>query len=173
VSTQLLIESQLVLSTPASQKEDFKVQLARDLAYNGIAMDDETLENFIYEELQKRLGARTAHVRKSPFKESVKKTYTTKNSSKKSSKSTRHCSNCGKEGHSKNKCTKGTKGTKSKKSKKINHAHRSESEDSNSSEEESSEEESSQSEQSSSDNDDEEDRNCNAVKKKWSEMEYL
>src|SRR4051812_15643535 len=78
VSTQLPIElskapiGQLVLSTPASQKDDdFKVRLARDLAYNGIAMDDETLENFIYEELQKRLGARTAHIRKSPFKESV------------------------------------------------------------------------------------------------------
>src|SRR3954470_22811152 len=132
VSTQLPIEpskapnGQLVLSTLASQKDDFKVRLARDLAYNGIAMDDKTLENFIYEELQKRLGARTAHVRKSPFKETVKKTYATKNSSKKSSKSTRHCSNCGKEGHSKNKCTKG----KSKKSKKVNHAHRSESEDS-------------------------------------------
>src|SRR4051812_36616876 len=43
VSTQLPIEPQLVLSTPASQKDDFKIQLARDLAYTGIGADDATL----------------------------------------------------------------------------------------------------------------------------------
>ena len=53
--------------TAQSQKDDFKIRLARDLAYNGIAMDDTTLEKFIYEELKKRLGATTAHIRKSPF----------------------------------------------------------------------------------------------------------
>ncbi|GES74097.1 hypothetical protein GLOIN_2v1772633 [Rhizophagus clarus] len=39
----------------------------RDLAYTGIGTDDATLENFIYEELKKRLGGQTAQVRKSPF----------------------------------------------------------------------------------------------------------
>src|SRR5205814_8081756 len=49
------------------QKDDFKIRLARDLSYAGIVTDDTTLEKFIYEELQKRLGAKTAHVRKSPI----------------------------------------------------------------------------------------------------------
>ena len=35
------------------QKDDFKIRLARDLSYSGIVTDDVTLENFIYEELQK------------------------------------------------------------------------------------------------------------------------
>ena len=42
-------------------------------------MDDETLEKFIYEELGRRLGGKTAHVRKSPFAEpQVRKTNATK-----------------------------------------------------------------------------------------------
>ncbi|GBB96225.1 hypothetical protein RclHR1_27010002 [Rhizophagus clarus] len=53
--------------TAQPQKDDFKIRLARDLAYTGIGTDDATLENFIYEELKKRLGGQTAHVRKSPF----------------------------------------------------------------------------------------------------------
>ena len=32
-------------------------------------MDDETLEKFIYEELGRRLGGKTAHIRKSSFTE--------------------------------------------------------------------------------------------------------
>src|SRR5436190_1050663 len=68
VSTQLPIIPQLeLLTTPIPKKDDFKSRLARDLSYAGIVTDDETLEKFIYEELQKRLGAKTAHVRKSPF----------------------------------------------------------------------------------------------------------
>ncbi|RGB28711.1 hypothetical protein C1646_767467 [Rhizophagus diaphanus] len=49
------------------QKDDFKIHQARDLSYSGIVIDDATLENFIYEELQKRLGSKTVHVRKNPF----------------------------------------------------------------------------------------------------------
>ena len=49
------------------QKDDFKIWLARDLQYTEIATDDATLEKFIYDDLQKKLGSRTAHVRKSPF----------------------------------------------------------------------------------------------------------
>ena len=54
--------------TTQSQKDDFKIRLARDLQYTGIATDDATLEQFIYDDLQKKLGSRIAHVRKSPFK---------------------------------------------------------------------------------------------------------
>ena len=53
--------------TTQSQKDDFKIRLARDLQYTGIATDDATLEQFIYDDLQKKLGSRTAHIRKSPF----------------------------------------------------------------------------------------------------------
>ena len=52
---------------PIPQKDDFKIRLARDLQYTGIATDDATLEQFIYDDLQKKLGSRTAHIRKSPF----------------------------------------------------------------------------------------------------------
>ena len=137
------------------------VQLAKDLQYTGISNDPTILKDFVYEELKKRLGGKTAHVRKNPFEESVKKTYASKSSSKKSSKSTRYCSNCEKEGHSKNKCTKGTKG---KKSKKVNHAHRSETEDSSSSSEE---EDSSEESDSSESSDDEPHHSYNSEKKKW------
>src|ERR1700741_4963722 len=53
--------------TPLPQKDNFKARLARDLSYTGIEMDDATLEKFIYDELKRRLGGTTAHVRKSPF----------------------------------------------------------------------------------------------------------
>src|SRR5213082_3283717 len=48
------------------QKDDFKVRLARDLQYSGIVTDDVTLEKFIYDNLQRRLGGTSAHIRKSP-----------------------------------------------------------------------------------------------------------
>src|SRR5215217_5794021 len=60
-------EFQPVIPTPISQKDDFKIRLARDLQYTGIATDDVTLEQFIYDDLKKKLGWTTAHVRKSPF----------------------------------------------------------------------------------------------------------
>ncbi|GBB87690.1 hypothetical protein RclHR1_14190001, partial [Rhizophagus clarus] len=84
------------------QKDDFKIRLARDLAYTGIGTDDATLENFIYEELKKRLGGQTAHVRKSPF--TPKSAYATKKVVRKvvqKAKQTRNCSACGKAGHTK------------------------------------------------------------------------
>ncbi|CAB5161244.1 unnamed protein product [Rhizophagus irregularis] len=91
--------------TTQPQKDDFKIRLARDLAYSGIVTDDATLENFIYEELQKRLGGKAAHVRKSPF--TPRSAYATKKIVRKivlskvpigktSSKNVRHCSACGK-----------------------------------------------------------------------------
>ncbi|CAB5393501.1 unnamed protein product [Rhizophagus irregularis] len=58
------------------QKDDFKIRLARDLSYTGIATDDATLERFIYDDLQRRLGGKTAHVRKNPF--TPRSTYATK-----------------------------------------------------------------------------------------------
>src|SRR3954453_982036 len=108
VSTQLPIEPQLVLSTPTSQKDDFKIRLARDLAYTGIGADDATLENFIYEELKKRLEGITAHVRKSPF--TPKSINATKKAVRKVIQKTlvkqivRLCSVCRKAGHTKINC---------------------------------------------------------------------
>jgi hypothetical protein len=49
----------------ANKAHDFIIRLARDLQYSGISMDNKTLEKFIYEELNRRLGAKTAHIRKS------------------------------------------------------------------------------------------------------------
>src|SRR5438046_2616928 len=86
------------------QKDDFKVCLARNLSYAGIVSDDATLEKFIYEELQKRLGAKSAHVRKSPL--APRNAYATKKVVRKvvpktSSKLVRHCSSCRKAEHTK------------------------------------------------------------------------
>ncbi|PKY43499.1 hypothetical protein RhiirA4_457494 [Rhizophagus irregularis] len=102
------------------QKDDFKIRLARDLSYSGIVTDNATLENFIYEELQKRLGSKTAHVRKNLF--IPRSAYATKKVVRKvvlkaSAKQTRHCLACGKVGHIKVNCPKG------KQTKKVNHVY--------------------------------------------------
>ena len=77
------------------QKDDFKVRLARDLQYSGISSDDAALEQFIYDELDRRLGGKSAHIRKSPF--APKSAYATKKVvrkvvPKKTIKVIRHCS---------------------------------------------------------------------------------
>src|SRR2546430_2335920 len=105
------------------QKDDFKVRLARDLSYAGIVTDDATLEKFIYEELQKRLGAKTAYVRKSPL--APRNAYATKKvvrkvAPKTSSKLVRHCSACGKAGHTKVNCPR------LKRTKKVNYVYQDE-----------------------------------------------
>ncbi|CAB4399436.1 unnamed protein product [Rhizophagus irregularis] len=163
--------------TTQPQKDDFKIRLARDLAYTGIGTDDTTLENFIYEELKKRLGAKTAHVRKSPF--TPKSVYTTKKVikkivPKKSSKLPRHYSVCAKAGHTKVNCPRG------KRAKKVNHVYQDAEEDPEDSEEEciaeeedESEEEEIEDDNENDDDDSPSDRNCYAVKKKWLEVEYL
>ncbi|GBB97313.1 hypothetical protein RclHR1_29620003 [Rhizophagus clarus] len=119
--------------TAQPQKDDFKIRLARDLAYTGIGTDDATLENFIYEELKKRLGGQTAHVRKSPF--TPRSAYATKKVVRKvvpkaSAKQTRHCSACGKAGHTKINCPR------LKRTKKVNYVYQNEEEDPEDSEEE-------------------------------------
>src|SRR5579871_788604 len=50
-----------IVTVPVQQpvKDDFKLRLARDLQYTGIATDDASLEKFIYDELTNRL-TRTA-----------------------------------------------------------------------------------------------------------------
>ncbi|CAB5386067.1 unnamed protein product [Rhizophagus irregularis] len=170
--------------TTQPQKDDFKIRLARDLAYSGIVTDDATLENFIYEELQKRLGGKTAHVRKSSFmprsayatKKIVRKIVPSKAPiSKASSKHVRHCSACGKAGHTKVNCLKG------KRTKKVNYVYQDEVEDPEASEEEyileeedeAEEKEIEEVEDDEEEYDDNESRNCYAVKKKWGEVEYL
>ena len=60
-------------------------------------MDEETLEKFIYEELGRKLGGKTAHIRKSPFTISqTRNTYATKKVVKKVipkiNKAIYHCS---------------------------------------------------------------------------------
>ncbi|GBB97580.1 hypothetical protein RclHR1_30020001 [Rhizophagus clarus] len=157
------------------QKDDFKIRLARDLAYTGIGTDDATLENFIYEELKKRLGGQTAHVRKSPF--TPRSAYATKKVVRKvipkaSAKQTRHCSACGKAGHTKINCPR------LKRTKKVNYVYQNEEEDPEDSEEyileeEDSEEEIEEDDEYINDDDiDDEPRNCYALKKKWCEVEY-
>ncbi|CAG8774286.1 2824_t:CDS:2, partial [Rhizophagus irregularis] len=162
--------------TTQPQKDDFKIRLARDLAYTGIGIDDATLENFIYEELKKRLGGTTAHVRKSPF--TSRSAYATKKVIRKvvpkaSAKQTRHCSACGKAGHTKVNCPKG------KRTKKVNYVYQDEVEDPEDSEEYIVEEEVVEEEEIEDDEEydeyvdknDDEPRNCYASKKKWCEKD--
>ena len=149
------------------------------MAYTGIGADDATLEKFIYEELKKRLGAQTAHVRKSPF--TPRSAYVTKKVVRKvvpktSAKQTRHCSACGKAGHTKINCPKG------KRIKKINHVYQDEEEDPEDPEEEYIEEYIVEEEEDPVeeeedveyiDDDDDESQNCYTVKKNWHEVVYL
>ena len=138
-------------------------------------MDDATLEKFIYDELKRRLGGTTAHIRKSPF--APRSINTTKKVVRKvvpktTSKIIRHCSACGKAGHTKVNCPR------IKRTKKVNYVYQDEVEDPENSEEEYilEEEDSSQEEEiedEEEDDDSESARNCYAVKKKWCEMEYL
>ena len=96
-------------------------------------MDDATLEKFIYDELKRRLGGTTAHVRKSPFAPrsiNATKKVVRKVVSKASAKKTRNCSACGKAGHIKVNCPKG------KRTKKVNYVYQDVVEDPEASEEE-------------------------------------
>ena len=164
------------------QKDDFKVRLARDLQYSGISSDDAALEQFIYDELDRRLGGKSAHIRKSPF--APRSAYATKKvvrkvAPKKTIKVIRHCSICGKTGHTKTRCPR------IKRTKKVNYVIQDEADDPENLEEEyiveeedSSEEESEDDDEYVDDDDDESNpstssRNCYAVKKKWGEVEYL
>src|SRR5947207_4583111 len=108
------------------QKDDFKVCLARDLQYSGILSDDAALEQFIYDELDRRLGGKSAHIRKSPF--APRSAYATKKvvrkvAPKKTIKIIRHCSICGKTGHTKTRCSR------VKCTKKVNYVIQDDSED--------------------------------------------
>src|SRR6266480_5766293 len=108
------------------QKDDFKVRLARDLQYSGISSDDVALEQFIYDELDRRLGGKSAHIRKSPF--TPRSAYATKKvvrkvAPKKTIKVIRHCSVCGKTGHTKTRCPR------IKRTKKVNYVIQDEADD--------------------------------------------
>ncbi|GES90035.1 hypothetical protein GLOIN_2v1772633 [Rhizophagus clarus] len=59
--SQLPIEPLPVQHISTPKKDDFKIRLARDLQYAGIATDDATLEKFIYDDLQRRLGGHIAY----------------------------------------------------------------------------------------------------------------
>jgi hypothetical protein len=115
----ILPQPQEIASIP--QKDDFKIRLARDLQYTGIATDDATLEQFIYDDLQKKLGSRTAHVRKSPFE--PRSVNITKKAVRKVKQKAplkrivRLCSVCRKAGHSKINCPE------VKKTKKVNYVY--------------------------------------------------
>src|SRR5436305_14570969 len=165
------------------QKDDFKVHLARDLQYSGISSDDAALEQFIYDELDRRLEGKSAHIRKSPF--ALRSAYATKKvvrkvAPKKTIKVIRHCSICGKTGHTKTRCPR------IKRTKKVNYIIQDKADDPEDLEEEYIVEEEDGSEEESEDDDeyiDDDDpegcsfrtdesnlssssRNCHAVKKK-------
>lgn len=96
------------------------------MQYSGILTDNETLEKFIYDELNRRLSAKTAHIRKSALpvrSTNVIKKVVRKIVSKKSGKRIWHCSVCGKSGHTKVNCPK------LKRTKKVNHIYQDEVED--------------------------------------------
>ena len=154
------------------------------MSYTRIKIDDAILEKFIYDELKRRLGGTTAHVRKSPFasrsinatKKVIKKVVSCKApNGKASAKNIRHCSACGKTGHTKVNCPR------IKRTKKVNYVYQDEVEDLEDSEEEYivEEEDSPQEEEIEDDDveyveeDDSESRNCYTSKKKWCEVEYL
>ena len=192
----LQLELQPVTPTPIPQKDSlaeglkaiaFMKRLAGDLQYTGLSTDVDTLDHFIYGDLEKRVGRKTSHVRRNPFTElQVRNTNATKKIVRKVAQKTpvkriitqkvvRHCSACGKAGHTKVNCP-GVKRTK-----KVNYVYQDEVEDPENSEEEYlvEEEDSSQEEEIEDDDveyveeDDSESRNCYAVKKKWCEVEYL
>ena len=104
------------------------------MSYTGIEIDDETLEKFIYDELKRRLGGTTAHIRKSPFTPrsiNATKKVVRKVVSKASSKQViHHCSACRKAGHTKVNCPR------IKRTKKVNYVYQDEVEDPENSEEE-------------------------------------
>ncbi|GET55333.1 hypothetical protein GLOIN_2v1772633 [Rhizophagus irregularis DAOM 181602=DAOM 197198] len=138
-----------------SQAEhDFIVRLTKDLDYLGVATNLSVLGPHIYDELGKRLGHKTAHVRKSPF--TPKSIYTTKKVikkivPKKSSKLPWHCSVCAKAGHIKVNCPR------VKRTKKVNHVYQDVEKDSEDSEEECIAEEKDESEEEEIEDDDEND----------------
>jgi len=161
------------------------------LSYAGIEMDDAILEKFIYDELKRRLGGTTAHIRKSPF--ASRNTNATKKAVSKVVQKTpvkqiiRLCSVCRKAGHTKLNCPEANR-PGVKRTKKVNYVYQDEVEVPENTEEEYIEyiveEEDEAEEEEIEDDDDieyvEDDnnesassRNCYAVKKKWCEVEYL
>src|SRR5581483_10455127 len=154
-------------------KDDFKLRLARDLQYAGIATDDASLEKFIYDELTKRLTKSVSHVRRSPFE--PKNTYATKKGIKKVTKIIWRYSVCEKTGHTKVNCSAST--SKGKRVKKVNYAYQDDADDANDSSFSGDEyiEESIVVDDSDDDVNEEEDeyennnesRNCYVIKKNW------
>ncbi|RIA80762.1 hypothetical protein C1645_838120, partial [Glomus cerebriforme] len=113
-----------------------------DLDYLGVATDFSVLGPHIYDELGKRLGCKTAHVRRSPFSElQVRNTNATKKAVRKVAQKipikrivtqqvVRHCSVCRKAGHTKVNCPR------IKRTKKLNYVYQDGEEVSENSEEE-------------------------------------
>nr|CAG8653272.1 4327_t:CDS:2 [Entrophospora candida] len=109
-----------------NKAQDHLETIAMRLGYpDDASRNPDDLENFIEDELYKRLGYENYNLRKEPFgsrrNSPAKKVYTNKKSSKTSSK----CSDCGKPGHRKNRCPK----PKKRPTKKINYAIRSDDDD--------------------------------------------
>lgn len=147
---------------------DFIVRLAKDLQYTGLSSDREAQEIFIYDELKKRLGHKSAHIQKSPFDIN---TYATKKI-KKGKIIRRLCLLCRRGRHTRVNCPR------AKRTKKVNYIYHDDNDDSNESEEEyiieeEDNEEYNDDEYDDDDNeyvDDDESQNCYALKKtkaKW------
>jgi len=179
----------LAIQPQRREAEEDWLQLAKDLDYTGVSKDHTVLKAFIYEDLGRRLGRKTAHVRKSPFAElEVRNTNATKKAVRKViqkapvKRIVRLCSVCRKAGHTKINCP-GVKRTK-----KVNFVYHDEVEKSEDPEEEYIEEYILEEEEDSEEEEVEEDieyvddddstlntsdQNCYAIKKKWYEVQYL
>jgi hypothetical protein len=176
------ISQTLAIQPQRSEAEEDWLQLAKDLDYTDVSKDYKVSKAYIYDNLGKRLGYKTAHIRRSPFAESrVINTNATKKVVKRvvqkvPSKSVRHCSICGNTGHTKVNCP-GVINPVVKRTKKVNYIYQPEEENPEESEEEyiieEVEEEEIEDDDENVDDDDNESRNCYAVKKKWCEEEYL
>src|SRR5205814_4798391 len=108
--------------------------LAGDLQYAGLSTDVDTLDHFIYGDLEKRVERKTAHVRRSPFSElQVRNTNATKKAVRKVVQKTpvkrivtqqvvRLCSVCRKAGHTKLNCPRANS-PGVKRTKKVNYVY--------------------------------------------------
>ncbi|RHZ76256.1 hypothetical protein Glove_199g53 [Diversispora epigaea] len=131
--------SNSILPTPQPQSQSQPLEnkatehlesIAMRLEYlDSASQNPDALENFIENELYKRLGHANYHLRKEPFDQVsgantrvIKKVYATK----KLTKVTYKCSNCRKIGHRKNNCPS----LKGKRLKKVNYTYQSEPENS-------------------------------------------
>jgi hypothetical protein len=164
----------------SSVAEEDWFQLAKDLEYPGISKDQTVLKAYVYDKLGKRLGCRTAHVRKNPlavlqirYTNATKKVVRKVTPKKVVTKIIHHCSVCEKVGHIKVNCPR------VKQTKKVNYVYQAEGENSEDPDVEyivkgeDDEEEDDEEEDDEIEEEEEESQNCFSVKKKLSATGFL